>query len=297
MACSETATGYKDPMTEDPNKPAGRPRPPSAAEFYENIVQWDARLARDLPVLIDVLGPPEDGGLLDAGCGPGHHACALAARGYKVVGTDPDEEMLAVARKEAAEASLPVRFELASYAEMYDKVGGGFDGLYCLGNSLAAAGTRELVIDAIRHFARCLRPGGRFFLDCLNFTPMLPGFGGMIGVVGPTAFPPSAAPIPSPASKSEPPASQPPPAQPPTSIGPGVVIGVGTSRIDGVSISETPSEAKPPKKGRLYPHNVYELREWLNAAGLRIDHEWGSFGREPYDISTSPDHLIAGTKT
>jgi SAM-dependent methyltransferase len=287
-------------MKDGDDKPAPGHRPPSAAEFYENIVKWDARLARDLPVLIDALGPPGDGGLLDAGCGPGHHACALAARGYKVVGTDPDEEMLAVARKEAAAASLAVRFELASYAEMYDRVGGGFDGLYCLGNSLAAAGTRELVVDAIRQFARCLRPGGRFFLDCLNFTPMLPGFGGMIGGVGPMPSPPPAESTPPPAPQTapqfEPLPPQPPPVQPPTSIGPGVVIGVGTSRIDGISISETPSKPKPPEKGRLYPHNVYELREWLSAAGLRIDQEWGSFAREPYDISTSPDHLIAGTR-
>jgi SAM-dependent methyltransferase len=133
-------------------------------------MSWSGRLRREIPILTDVLGPPGDGGLLDAGCGTGHHVIALSQLGYKVVGADISAEMLEIAGKHAAE-----------------KAGGEFDGLFCLANSLTCSGTAGAVAEALEQFARCLRPGGRFYIETLNFTPMLPPgtVGGML--VQPTA--------------------------------------------------------------------------------------------------------------
>lgn len=47
---------------------------------------------------IDVLDPQPDETILDLGCGTGHHAAEIAARGAHVVGIDLDETMLAKAR-------------------------------------------------------------------------------------------------------------------------------------------------------------------------------------------------------
>jgi len=55
---------------------------------------WRARL-------LDALGAVARGRVLDAGCGTGDVALALAARGAQVVGVDPSREMLRLARAKA----------------------------------------------------------------------------------------------------------------------------------------------------------------------------------------------------
>ena len=72
------------------------------AELYDRSIDWSARLAREIPTLMAVLGPPGAGGILDAGCGPGRQACALAERGYRVVGADLSEASLELARQRGA---------------------------------------------------------------------------------------------------------------------------------------------------------------------------------------------------
>ena len=129
-------------------------------------------------MLIDVFGPPGDGGVLDAGCGTGHHAIALAQHGYHVVGADISPEMLEIASQHAKEKGAEVKFVACPYATMHEKAGGGFDGIFCLANSLTAVGTAKGVAEALEQFAACLRPGGRFCIEVLNFTPMLPDLEG-----------------------------------------------------------------------------------------------------------------------
>ncbi len=79
------------------------------AEWYDQSINWATRFQCEIPVLVHVLGPP-GGGLLDAGCGSGRQVCALAKRGYHVVGVDASEEMLAVARRTAARDSIKAQF-------------------------------------------------------------------------------------------------------------------------------------------------------------------------------------------
>ncbi|MDO8630378.1 MAG: class I SAM-dependent methyltransferase, partial [Phycisphaerales bacterium] len=142
------------------------------ARWYDRSIDWSARLSREVPVLCEVFGQPAAGGVLDAGCGSGHQAAALAKRGYRVVGADASEFMLSVARQIASNENANVRWVRAAYTELCQTVGAGFDGVYCLGNSLAAAGSREGVRAAVEQFGKCLRPGGRLFIQVLNFERM-----------------------------------------------------------------------------------------------------------------------------
>ena len=68
----------------DPSQATSDPNMFETAEWYDRTVNWDARLRREIPLLCDVFGPPGDGGILDAGCGPGRQAIALADKGYAV---------------------------------------------------------------------------------------------------------------------------------------------------------------------------------------------------------------------
>ena len=140
-------------------------------EWYDRAINWTKRFERELPVLTEVLGPPGTGGVIDAGRGPGRQACALAQRGYRVVGIDSSAEMIELACRHAKE--IPgCRFEAIPFAQMTSVLGGGFDAVYCIGNSLAAAQTAEAGREAINQFAACLRSGGVLFVQILNFPPM-----------------------------------------------------------------------------------------------------------------------------
>ena len=57
-----------------------------------------------------IIGADRDQRILDVGCGTGRHALALARRGYKVVGVDLSEGLLAKARQTARLESLDVAF-------------------------------------------------------------------------------------------------------------------------------------------------------------------------------------------
>jgi ubiquinone/menaquinone biosynthesis C-methylase UbiE len=59
-----------------------------------------------LTILEAILSPLKGRRILDIGCGGGHLLRALADRGARVAGVDPDEEALALARKTAPAAFL-----------------------------------------------------------------------------------------------------------------------------------------------------------------------------------------------
>lgn len=99
------------------------------------------------------------GRVLDAGCGTGRVAIRLAELGHHSVGTDVDESMLAVARREAPD--LPwFAADLASVTAT--DLGGArdFDLVVLAGNvvPLLAEGTLP---SAVAHLRDLLRPGGR----------------------------------------------------------------------------------------------------------------------------------------
>jgi SAM-dependent methyltransferase len=88
------------------------------------------------------LAPP-GGRILDAGCGTGRVAVRLAELGFRCVGVDADESMLAVAR-EASDAVIWQLLDLVDVA-MLD---GGFDLIVAAGNviPLLAPGSEGAVI-------------------------------------------------------------------------------------------------------------------------------------------------------
>ncbi len=148
---------------------------------YDRFVDWEARLAAELPFIERLLRRVGGRVMLDAACGTGMHAVALARRGYEVTGADASEGMIERARANAAAAGVQVRFEVAGFGELARLVGkqgseeerGLFDALLCLGNSLPHVLTPEALHATLVDFAACLRPGGALLIQNLNYDRIL----------------------------------------------------------------------------------------------------------------------------
>jgi SAM-dependent methyltransferase len=136
---------------------------------YDRFVNWEARLAHELPFLTDVLAQAHAVRVLDVACGTGQHALALTDRGYQVVGTDLSAPMIERARH-AAPASAHVWFEVAGFGEQAKVAGTGHDAVLCLGNSLPHVLNAEDLRATLADFAATLRPsGGVLVLQNRNF--------------------------------------------------------------------------------------------------------------------------------
>ena len=141
-----------------------------------------------------------------------------------------------------------------------------------MGNSLAAAGTKDGAVEALDQFGQCLRLGGRLFLQVLNFAAMR--------------------------------------RQNPCVRGPRIAVVDGREyvsvrhfcfiedrvEVTNITLWQDDGWQKHTHSGRLYPIEFHELRSFCETSSLRIDEVWGSYAREPFDPDSSVDLLIAATR-
>ncbi len=107
--------------------------------------------------------------VLDASCGTGINAAALARRGFDVWGTDGSEAMVeqAAARFRREELAIPVRRCL--WADLPRTLAERFDIVLCVGNSLVHAAGRDAMVAALTALRRMARPGGHVVIDSRNW--------------------------------------------------------------------------------------------------------------------------------
>jgi SAM-dependent methyltransferase len=102
--------------------------------------------------------------VLDAGCGTGTLALAMAGHGHRVTGLDLSEALLGEAR--AKDASRAVRWVHGDVTE--SDLGETFDAITCVADVLNHLETLDDWERAFRCFARHLRPGGYLIFDVLT---------------------------------------------------------------------------------------------------------------------------------
>lgn len=118
-------------------------------------------------------GPIQD--VLDVACGTGRHALALTGEGYRVVGVDHSEDMLARARQRATAAGVAIEFLSRDMRDLALD-GRRFDGVVCLFDSIGYVRTTAAVIEALTSIHRHLRPGGVFVAEYWHAAAMLRGY-------------------------------------------------------------------------------------------------------------------------
>jgi SAM-dependent methyltransferase len=131
----------------------------------ERAAGWDAKASADgatadraaeLDRAVAALRLRPGARVLDAGCGSGQWAVALAARGYALVGVDVSPEMIRRAAAHGAAAGVAVTWRVGDLAAVPDP-DGAFD-------AVLARVVLQFVPDlpaALREIRRVLRPGGR----------------------------------------------------------------------------------------------------------------------------------------
>lgn len=149
---------------------------------YDKFVNWHSRLEYEIPLIKQILMQVKDKTgnairVLDAACGTGMHAIALAKDGYHVVGADLSQGMVEKAGLNAATENADIRFVAAGFGKLAPAFRNDplfpFDVVLCLGNSLPHLLTKQALSDALLDFNACLRPGGVLLIQNRNFDAVL----------------------------------------------------------------------------------------------------------------------------
>lgn len=141
------------------------------AAHYDAWVGWEPRLKKEMPFLTASI--PAGARVLDAGCGTGAHARALAVAGYRVTGADTSAAMLVQARAaETRDAEKPgaaavewVECDISSAGALDDR---RFDAVLALGNVLPAFGDGDAVDRGLAALVAHTGSGGVLVLQYLN---------------------------------------------------------------------------------------------------------------------------------
>ena len=140
---------------------------------YDLMVSWEQRLAREEPFFERVFAESNARRVLDAACGTGMHVIAFARAGRECTGADLSLVMVEKARQNALDAGVPARFVVAGFGELKSRVGGLFDAVTCLGNSLPHLLDEESLRCCLADFASVLAPGGILVIQNRNYDRLL----------------------------------------------------------------------------------------------------------------------------
>jgi ubiquinone/menaquinone biosynthesis C-methylase UbiE len=139
------------------------------SDFYLRVAAGDERQERDAEAqalgAARLAGRPYGGDVLDVACGFGRHAVPLAAAGYRVVGVDRSQTLLAEARRRAGEGRWPELVQ-ADYREL-PFTDESFDAAINLFTSLGYFGDEEDT-KALAEIARVLRSDGRLVIEIMH---------------------------------------------------------------------------------------------------------------------------------
>ena len=105
--------------------------------------------------------------VLDAGCGGGLLAEAMARKGARVIGLDAGEENIAVARRHAEAEGVAVEYRTGTLESLLED-GGEFDVISCM-ELLEHVPEPSALVESC---SRLLRPGGIFICSTLHRRPM-----------------------------------------------------------------------------------------------------------------------------
>lgn len=119
------------------------------ADLVQDTVEKDALFAAFLAAL------PNQSHVLDLGCGPGHFAAAIAARGHSVTASDAVQEMVDLASKHDGVQAQLATFDDITGDDIYDGIWANFSLLHA---------PREAMPAHLAALRKALKPKGAFHI-------------------------------------------------------------------------------------------------------------------------------------
>lgn len=146
---------------------------PNLAKYYDAVMNWEKRLAREMP-LLEELARAAGSKVLVPACGTGGHVVALAQCGFHVLGFDVDEAAVETTRHKIGTSAARIAAGGEARAmqlsmEEAASLGPEHDAAFCLGNALPGISEPGRLPAALRGVAGALRRGGIFFTQNLNY--------------------------------------------------------------------------------------------------------------------------------
>jgi SAM-dependent methyltransferase len=124
-------------------------------DVFESSINWEKRLAHEEGFYRNCFAQWDAKTVLDAACGPGRHAGMFHRWGLMVEGADLSPNMIARAKANVPEDKT-MRWVVRGYE---DHVGGEFDAVICVGNSLALARSPDAAQRGVLRMAAAARRG------------------------------------------------------------------------------------------------------------------------------------------
>lgn len=133
------------------------------AGHYEKIFPFRQPVAEFLDKWL-----PDQGRILDVGCGTGRYCEALDQTGRTTLGIDLDPGMIS----EAARIHPEGAFQILGMEEVGLLSEGGFAGVFCIGNVLPHL-PAQLLAEFLADVHALLAPGGVWIFQTVNFDPLM----------------------------------------------------------------------------------------------------------------------------
>jgi len=128
----------------------------------ERKMTIEERTKRDVNGIIALLGLGGCERILDIPCGYGRHSIRLATMGYKVVGSDINEDCLDIAMKDPSNLEVEVDFRLENMIDI--KYNEEFDAVINMCYSFGFFEKDEDNFKVLQNFCRAIKPGGKFLM-------------------------------------------------------------------------------------------------------------------------------------
>jgi SAM-dependent methyltransferase len=164
------------PQEERPtwNLPAGVSRAtwdyvnkPSIADDYDEYFAFNSLFEHDERVLAENFQPL--GLIADLGCGTGRALVPLVRAGHRGLAIDLSQHMLRIVHEKAELENLPITCVRANLVELDTIAASSVDHAMCLFSTLGMIRGRANRRQALTHFRRIIKPGGRFVLHVHNY--------------------------------------------------------------------------------------------------------------------------------
>lgn len=143
--------------------------------FYQDEIDYDAQ-CDVLKGILDEVGVPVGGRILDLGCGTGGHAIPLARMGYRVTGIDISKPMTEIAAEKAGD--LPVEFLHQDMRSL--NLPDRYDAVVCMFGGFGHITELADVMTTLRGISSSLLPERPFIFEYWAVGGVKPGYRGWL---------------------------------------------------------------------------------------------------------------------